>query len=113
MFIRKKKNASGSISVLLLTGERRRGKKHSNLRLIKNFGTSKDESELAELVQKAEEHKQYLMVTSPKAVTLKITSARDIRSCVSLNIGFLDVYGKYFHEVFSKLESYSQILCTG
>lgn len=104
MFIRKKKNTSGSISVLLLTGERRKGKKHSNLRLIKNFGTSRDESELAQLVQKAEEHKQYLMVTSPKAVTLKITSARDIRSCVSLNVGFLDVYGKYFHEVFSKLD---------
>jgi hypothetical protein len=43
------------------------------------------------------------MTVSPKAITLKITSARDIRSCASFNVGFLDVYGKLFDDIFSKI----------
>jgi hypothetical protein len=103
MFIRKKKNSGGTTSIMLLTSDRRPGKKYSNLRVIKNFGASSNENELALLIQKAEEYKFHLMTVSPKAITLKITSARDIRSCVSFNVGFLDVYGKLFDDIFSKI----------
>ena len=103
MFIRKKKNNSGSTSVLLLTGERKPGKKHSVSRMIKNFGSASDEHAIEKLIQLAEEYKQYLMRVSPKAHTLKITSPRDIRSCLSCNVGFLDVYGKLFDDIFSSL----------
>lgn len=101
MFIRKKKNAGGTTSVILLTSDRRPGKKHSNLRVIKNFGASSNEEELALLIQKAEEYKSHLLALSPKAATLKITSPRDIKSCLSFNVGFLDVYGKLFDDIFS------------
>jgi hypothetical protein len=52
MFIRKKKNRGGTTTVQLLIGERRPGKKYSNLRLIKSFGTSSTQEELDELIQK-------------------------------------------------------------
>lgn len=103
MFIRKKKNASGSTSIMLLTSDRRPGKKHSNLRLLKNFGASSDENELAILIQKAEEYKKHLISVSPKTPVLKIVSPRDIQQCFSMNIGFSDVYGKFFDNVFSSL----------
>src|SRR3990167_10795700 len=103
MFIRRKTNKNGSISILLLTGERKPGRKYSISRMIKNFGTSRDEEELKKLTQKAEEYKQHLMLVSPKASTLKITSPRDIKSCHSFTVGFTDVYGKFFDNIFSKL----------
>lgn len=101
MFIRKKKNKGGSTTIMLLTGERKSGKKHSISRMIKNFGSSCDEEELKILTEKAEEYKKHLQLVSPKAMTLKITSPRDIKSCVSFNVGFLDVYGKLFNDLFS------------
>lgn len=103
MFVRKKKNKSGTTSILLVVGERKSGKKNSIPRLIKNFGTSSNEDELASLIEKAEDYKNNLMMVSPKATTLKITSARDIQSCASFNVGFSDVYGKLFNDVFSKI----------
>lgn len=103
MFIRKKKNTGGTTSIILLTSDRRPGKKHSNLRVIKNFGASSNENELAVLIEKAEEYKEHLLAVSPKAVTLKITSPRDIKSCISFNVGFLDIYGKLFYDIFSKI----------
>ncbi len=72
-------------------------------RMIKNFGASSDEEELDKLIQQAEEYKRYLLLVSPKASTLKITSPRDIKSCLSFTVGFLDVYGKFFDKIFSKL----------
>lgn len=103
MFIRRKKNAGGTTSIMLLTSDRRPGKKYSNLRMIKNFGASRDEEELKKLIKQAEEYKQHLMLVSPKATTLKITSPRDIKSCHSFTVGFTDVYGKFFDNIFSKL----------
>ena len=103
MFIRKKKNPGGATSVLLVVGERRPDRKHSNLRLIKTFGSAKDEETLTQLLQEAEAYKAHLQAISPKAATLKITSPKDIQACQFLNVGFNDVYGKCFDEVFSGL----------
>lgn len=103
MFIRKRKNKGGTTSIMLLTGERKPEKKHVHSRMIKNFGAASDEQELEELIKQAEEYKKHLISVSPKAFTLKITSPRDIQSCLSFNVGFLDVYGKLFNDIFSKL----------
>lgn len=103
MFIRKKKNVGGTTSIILLTSIREPGKKYSNLQIIKNFGASQDEQELQSLIKQAEEYKHYLLMTSPKAITLKITSAQDINSCTSCNIGFSDVYGKLFNAIFANI----------
>ena len=103
MFIRKKKNSGGTTSIMLLTSDRRPGKKYSNLRLIKNFGASSNEDELTLLVKQAEDYKSHLMTVSPQVKILRIASPRDIRSCAFFNVGFLDVYGKLFDDVFSKI----------
>jgi transposase len=103
MFIRKRKNKGGSTSVMLLTGERKKGEKHVHSRMIKCFGASDDLEAINKLIQQAEEYKQHLLRVSPKAPTLKITSPRDIQSCRSVTIGFLDVYGKFFSQIFSEL----------
>ena len=70
MFIRKKKNAGGTTSIMLMTSDRKAGKKHSDLRLIKNFGAS-DDDELAQLIQQAEEYKKHLIIVSPKPSDIK------------------------------------------
>jgi transposase len=103
MYIRKKRNISGTTSILLVVGERKPGIKHPVPRLIKNFGSSRDEKELNKLIQQAEKYKRHLLIVSPKASVLKITSPRDIKSCLSFTVGFLDVYGKFFNNIFSKL----------
>ena len=89
---------------MLLTSDRRPGKKHSNLRLLKNFGASGDKNELALLLQQAEEYKKHLISISPKTAVLKIVSPRDIQQCFSMNVGFYDVYGKFFDDVFASLK---------
>ena len=104
MFIRKKRNNSGSNCILLMTGERVAGKKHAISRIIKNFGSERDEDKLQEMIRKAEEYKAHLETTSPKAKTLKITSDLDIKSCCSYNTGFADVYGNIFDNAFANID---------
>jgi transposase len=103
VFIRRKANRGGSISIMLVMGERHKGKKHSTLRVIKNFGSSTDEATLKELTKEAQNYKDHLMSVSPKAKTLKITSGKDIKSCRSFNVGFEHVYGSLFNKIFSSL----------
>lgn len=104
MFIRKKFNKSGSCSVMLVTGERAVGKKNPITRTIKYFGSAKDKKQLDVLLKSAEAYKANVEAASPKALTLKIASDLDIKSCRSLNTGFCDVYGPTFESVFSKLD---------
>jgi len=100
MFIRKKKNKSGSYSVLLLSGERVFGKKHPISKMIKNFGSSSNEAELQKLINEAESYKKHLECTTPKVKILKIVSDIDLGSCRSYNVGFSDVYGHAFSSIF-------------
>jgi transposase len=110
MFIRKKINKGGACCVMLMTGERVKGKKHVVSRIVKYFGSTKDPDKLQELTNEANEYKKHLETVSPKAKTLKITSELDIKSCASQNIGFNDIYGTVFEKVFSKLDLKSNLL---
>jgi len=109
MFVRKKRNKSGTWSVMLVTGERLVGKKHPTPRIIKNFGVANDEKNLTILLEQANQYKTQLQILSPKAKVLKITSDLDLKTCKSYNIGFSDVYGHMFNSVFSSLKIKSQL----
>ncbi|MCD8543109.1 MAG: transposase [Gammaproteobacteria bacterium] len=100
MYIRKKINKGGSYSVMLVTGERTPGRKNPTTRIIKNFGSSSEEKALENLVQQAEAYKKHLLSHSPKPKLLKIAADIDLKSCRSLNVGFTDVYGQCFDNVF-------------
>ena len=110
MFVRKKINGSGSYSILLVKGERVAGKKNSVSRTIKNFGSARSEEAINALVAKAEAYKTKLEISSPKAVTLKLVSEMDIKSCRSYNAGFADVYGQKFDAVFSGIDLNPRLL---
>ncbi len=110
MFIRKKKNKSGTYSILLLIGERVPGKAHPVSKMIKNFGSSSDENKLKKLVEEAEVYKNYLQSTSPKAKILKIATDVDLRSCRSYNVGFSDVYGQAFSSIFNTINLKGNLL---
>lgn len=104
MFVRFKKNKSGSTSVMLVMGERIPGKKHSLLRIIKTFGSSTDPDIIEKLHKQANSYKLKLEQESPKSKTLRVTSHSDLRSCNSYNRGFNDVYGKFFDNIFGNLK---------
>jgi transposase len=105
MFIRIKKNKGGSSSVMILTGERVPGKKHSMSRIVKNFGSGTNDAEIKSLVAVATQFKAHLEANSPKAPrALKILSSADLRSCSSFTTGFSDVYGPMFSRFFGDIK---------
>ena len=110
MYVRKRKNESGSYSVMLCVGERLPGKKHSITRMIKSFGAARDEAHLNRLIAEAESYKQHLERYSPKGKALKILSEEDISQCCSYNTGFLDVYGEAFVSTFQGVKTKDHIL---
>ncbi len=103
MFIRKKKNNSGSYTILLIQGERVPGKKHPVPKTIRNFGSVKGKKKIALLVKQAEEYKTKLLASTSKVKVLNIASELDIQSCRSYNRGFNDIYGSAFDSTFSGL----------
>jgi transposase len=103
MFIRKKSNKSGTVSIMLVTGDRLAGKKHPVSRIIKNFGHASNETELNDLIQQAQAYKEYLVSHAPRARALRIASDADLKSCRSFNVGFSDVYGCFFKKAFDGL----------
>lgn len=110
MYIRKRKNESGSYSVMLCVGERLPGKKNSITKMIKSFGVARDESHLNKLIAEAESYKQHLEQHSSKGKALKILSEDDISQCRSYNTGFLDVYGQAFVSTFEGVKTKEHIL---
>lgn len=110
MYVRKRKNESGSYSVMLCVGERLPGKKNSITKMIKSFGVARDENHLNKLIAEAESYKQHLEQHSPKGKSLKILSESDISQCQSYNTGFLDVYGQAFVSTFQGIKTKAHIL---
>lgn len=107
MFIRLKKNSSGSTSVLLISSERVSGGQ-SYPRIIKHFGIVKTEQELSNLKIIAQQYLDAIVAnnnvipatipTDPKFLTIK--SSKDITSCSYEITGFKDLYGKLFKKIF-------------
>ena len=110
MFVRKKKNRSGSYSVMLVMGERIPGKANPVLKMVKNFGVASDEKHLQSLLNMAETYRKNLLASSPKAKYLKISLDDDLQSCHSYNVGFSDVYGSAFSKLFSSIDMKAHLL---
>jgi transposase len=110
MYVRTRKNESGSYSVMLCVGERLPGKKNSTTKMIKSFGVASDDKHLKRLVAEAEDYKNHLERHSSKGKLLKIINEDDISQCRSYNTGFLDVYGQAFASTFQSIKTKEHIL---
>ena len=103
MYIRLRKNISGSFSVQLLKSERLPGKRDSSTALIKSFGSSKDEKELKKLHKKAEAFKKQLEVENGSGNRITLTSSNDIESSYIVNKSFHEIYGRLYDMVFKNI----------
>jgi transposase len=110
MFVRKKPNKGGSITVLLQHSERVAGKKYSSTKIVKIFGTARTKKEIAILEKQAREYKARMDANFPKFEMMKIASSQDVKACCSYNIGFDDVYGKAFDAIFSKSDFKNNVI---
>jgi hypothetical protein len=101
MYIRRRKNESGTETIYLVQSVRQEGKKHSVSKVIKCFGSSSDIEQLEIWLKEAEMLKAQL---SKKKVTIhNITSIRqseDILSCKVHNIGIKDFYDQLGQDIF-------------
>jgi hypothetical protein len=71
MYVRKRRNESGSYSVMLCIGERVPGKKHPSSRMIKSFGVAGDEEHLKQLLEEAESYKKHLETVFTKSENIE------------------------------------------
>ena len=110
MYVRKKTNKSGSTSVMLEVTERVAGKKYPVARMIKGFGSARDNDAIEALYKEAQAYKAHLESMNPKAEALKIVSDKDLKSCNSRNTGFSDVYGSCFDKVFANFDMKKEML---
>lgn len=104
MYIRLKKNASGTTLVLLTISERIQGKKNPYSRVLKSFGTAKTDEELAKLKSEAEDYLSNInsiKTQKPFLDSLVIETAADISSCTTRSTGFHDIYHKLFFSIFA------------
>lgn len=102
MYIRSRKNASGSTSVFIVDSQRIEGKKHAKSIMVKSFGSSSDPERITALLAEAEIYKNHLLKTSIHiAKPLHIASASDITSCNVQNIGIKELYGTVFKKFFA------------
>lgn len=104
MYIRLKKNTSGTTSVLLVTSQRLPGKKHPYSRILKSFGYAKNEEELAELKLIAENYLNSIPSDKTPQTSLDslvIHTPADISSCKTHVRGFHDIYNKLFSAIFA------------
>ena len=100
MFVRRKKNKSGSISIMVQDANRVSGKKFPVTETIRYFGSSHDPKIIDKLYKEATDYKNKLKASFSKDKIMKITHGDDIKSCYSINSGFYDVYGSCFDNVF-------------
>ena len=99
MYIRVKKNANDSFTVVLAKSEHQPGKKYPRYVLVKTLGTTKDLKVVEQLKVEAEKYKKSLTLTNPKASFLRINDSSDIDSSKITNCGFHDIYGVLFDQL--------------
>lgn len=109
MFVRIKKNNSGTFTILLIASERRTGKNLPYPKVVKNFGTVTTEEEALKLKDIAQQYMVSISSAieqnnSTKNVSLIIKSANDILSCTTEIIGFKNIYEGLFDSIFSNLD---------
>jgi len=104
MYKRLRKNKSGSTTVYLLDSVRIEGKKHASSKVIKCFGSSKDQDIIDKWEAEAEELRFNLVakkITSRDFTTIKHDD--DINTCKVTETGIKYLYTSIFDSIFSKL----------
>lgn len=102
MYIRQRKNSSGSVSVFLVDSKRVESKKYTQSIMVKSFGSSSDDNQIAKLVTQAEQYKHKLLQTRQKNMkALVLSSESDINSCVVQQIGMKELYSTIFKKFFA------------
>ena len=107
MWIKFKKNASGSKSVQLVESVRVLGKKHTYPRVVKIFGTAKNDEDLLRLSNLAQEYLKNLPKVQYEKSTeaaLIIKDSADIESCTSINVGFKTIFSSLYKQIFSGIK---------
>ncbi len=114
MFIKTKRNQSGSFSVQLIESVRVLGKKNPRSVLIQTFGSGRSKEEIAYLKQRAQVYLDHLMgqrnqakaekgkdgSSLENACQLVIQVPEDISHCDSYVCGFHDVFGPVYDSIF-------------
>lgn len=104
MFVRVKKNKSGSTSVIIVKGERVPGKLHPQLRTVKNFGAGNSTEEIKQLKLLATTYMKQALKENPTSANLSISCDADIKTCSSYNFGATTILGQVFSEAFGNLK---------
>jgi transposase len=105
MYIRLRKNKSGTTTVYLIDSVRVEGKKHSYGKVVKCFGSNAEQSIIDKWIQEAEALK--LQLSSKKISSRSFTTIKqdiDINSCKVEELGIRYLYSNIYNNIFSKLE---------
>jgi transposase len=105
MYIRLRKNKTGTTTVYLLESIRLEGKMHSTAKVIKCFGSSANESTIDQWKKDALSLKlscEEQEVSSKDF--LKIQTSEDVSSCTVKDIGVKFLYQNIFDDAFSKIK---------
>ena len=97
MYIRTRKNESGSTSVFVVASKRFKNKKHPRPIIVKSFGSSRDPKEISLLREKAIEFASENKYTP----FLRINKEEEINTSKVKTIGFEEVYGSIFKRYFA------------
>lgn len=104
MYVRLRKNASGSTSVFIVDSRRLEGGTHSKSIMVKSFGSSFDKEKIELLKKEAEEYKEMLVKLGiDNTKTLTIASSLDVSSCKVEASGIRELYGSIFNRFFCSL----------
>jgi transposase len=100
MYVRTRKNKSGSTSVFVVVSKRIKDKKHPRAVVVKSFGSSKDSQKINFLRKEADKFAKEKKYTP----FLRINNEADIQSSQVKTIGFKDFYGKLFGRYFADMK---------
>jgi transposase len=100
MYVRTRKNKSGSTSVFVVASKRLKGKKNPRAIVVKSFGSSKDPEQIKSLHAEANK----FAAEEKYSAFLRINDDGDIESSKTKVVGFKQVYGKIFDRYFSDMK---------
>lgn len=105
MYLRFRKNKTGTTTVYLLDSMRVEGKKHAISKVVKCFGSSSDEAKIEQWRKEALELKSELESQNVRASdALNIQQGADVDSCVAQELGAKYLYDHIFDSVFGTLK---------
>jgi transposase len=101
MYVRIRLNKSGTTTIYLIDSVREAGKKNATSKVVKCFGSSSDEGQLAAWSKEAEHLKHQLAKQKISSRQfMKIKQSSDVESCQVEDFGMRYLYGNIFDSLF-------------